>query len=98
MQEVLQYLFSGVTNGTIYAVIALGFSMLYRATELINFARGEFVMLGALGLFTLWGGAGLPLWAAFPLTVAGVSLFGGVRVRRSSDPKLPGMVESARAT
>ncbi len=76
MQEVLQYLFSGVTNGTIYAVIALGFSMLYRATELINFAQGEFVMLGALGLFTLWGGAGLPLWAAFPLTVAGVSLVG----------------------
>jgi len=41
----LQYLFSGLTSGAIYAVIALGFTMLYNATGLINFAQGEFVML-----------------------------------------------------
>lgn len=76
MQEFLQYLFSGITNGAIYAVIAVGFSMLYNATELINFAHGEFVMLGALGLVTLWTGLHLPLPAAFVLTVAGVSLAG----------------------
>ena len=73
MQELLQYLFSGITNGAIYAVIAVGFSMLFNATDLINFAHGEFVMLGALGLVTLWGGAGLPLPLAFCLTVIGVA-------------------------
>ncbi|MFP5212089.1 MAG: ABC transporter permease subunit, partial [Acidobacteriota bacterium] len=61
MQEILQYIFSGVTNGAIYAIIALGFTMLFNSTGLINFAQGEFVMLGALGLIALWKGAGLPL-------------------------------------
>jgi branched-chain amino acid transport system permease protein len=75
-QELLQYFFSGITNGAIYAVIAVGFSMLYSSTELINFAHGEFVMLGALGLVTLWGGFGLPLPLAFVLTVFGVAITG----------------------
>ena len=73
MQEILQYLFSGITNGGIYAVIALGFSMLFNSTDLINFAHGEFVMLGALGMVTLWSGLHLPLPVAFILTVAAVS-------------------------
>jgi branched-chain amino acid transport system permease protein len=76
MQEFLQYLFSGVTNGAIYAIIALGFTMLYNATALINFAQGEFVMLGALSLITLWKGFRLPLMVAFVLSVTGVSLVG----------------------
>jgi branched-chain amino acid transport system permease protein len=76
MQELLQYLFSGITNGAIYAVIALGFSMLYNATKLINFAQGEFVMLGAMTLVTLWGGFKLPLPVAFVGSVIAVSLVG----------------------
>ena len=75
-QELLQYLFSGLTNGAIYAVIAVGFSMLYSSTELINFAHGEFVMLGALSLVTLWAGIGLPLPLAFILAVFGVAFAG----------------------
>ncbi len=76
VQELLQYIFSGITNGAIYAVIAVGFSMLYSSTELINFAHGEFVMMGALSLVTLWGGFGLPLPVSFVLAVAGVALAG----------------------
>ncbi|MBS3808979.1 MAG: branched-chain amino acid ABC transporter permease [Desulfobacterales bacterium] len=76
MQEILQYLFSGLTNGAIYAVIAVGFSMLYSSTDLINFAHGEFVMLGALGMVSLTAGFGLPLIPAFFLTVAGVAAAG----------------------
>ncbi len=76
IQELLQYIFSGVTNGAIYAVIAVGFSMLYSSTELINFAHGEFVMLGAMALVTLWGGLGLPLPVAFILAVAGTAVVG----------------------
>lgn len=67
MQEFLQYLFSGLTNGAVYAVIALGFSMLYSSTGLINFAQGEFVMIGALSLVSLWKGLKLPL----PLALLG---------------------------
>lgn len=73
VQEILQYLFSGVTNGAIYAVIALGFTMLFSTTSLINFAQGEFVMLGALGLITLWKGFQLPLGVAFLLSTLGVA-------------------------
>jgi branched-chain amino acid transport system permease protein len=76
VEALVQYVFSGLTNGAIYAVIAIGFSMLYSATELINFAHGEFVMLGALGLVTLWGGLELPLPVAFVLSVGGTALVG----------------------
>ncbi len=76
LSELLQYLFSGITNGAIYAVIALGFTMLYNATRLINFAQGEFVMLGALSMVTLRMGLKLPLPVAFALSVAGVSVVG----------------------
>ena len=82
--------FFRVTNGAIYAVIAVGFSMLYNATELINFAHGEFVMLGALGFVSLWGGLHLPLPLAFVLTVGGVSfvgfLFERLAIRTVSKP------------
>ena len=68
--------FRGITNGAIYAVIALGFSMLFSATDLINFAHGEFVMLGGLGLVSLWGGFGMPLPIAFLLVIIGVAVVG----------------------
>jgi branched-chain amino acid transport system permease protein len=91
MQEFLQYLFSGLTNGAIYAIIGVGFAMLYNATDLINFAHGEFVMLGALMLVTLWGGAGLPLIPAFLLTAAAVGacglLFERLAIRTVRDPQ-----------
>ncbi len=92
MQEILQYFFSGITNGAIYAVIALGFSMLYNSTELINFAHGEFAMLGGLALVTFWSGVGLPLPVALLLAV-GVGAGAGflferlaIRTVRRPDP------------
>ncbi len=72
MQELIQYLFSGITTGAIYAVIAVGLSMLYASTELINFAHGEFVMIGAMAMVTLWVHFGLPL----PLAMAGAVAMG----------------------
>jgi len=92
MQEILQYLFSGITSGAIYAIIAVGLCLLYNSTELINFAHGEFVMLGAMGLVTLWVHCELPLPVAFVITVAGVSLFGlvferfAIRTVKTPDP------------
>lgn len=92
MQEILQYLFSGITNGAIYAVIALGFSMLYSSTDLINFAHGEFVMLGALCMVTLSVTFGLPLPAALVLSVLAVAAAGmlferlAIRTVRQPEP------------
>ena len=46
--QLIQYLFTGLTLGSIYALVALGFTMIYNATGIINLAQGEFVMLGGL--------------------------------------------------
>jgi branched-chain amino acid transport system permease protein len=56
----LQFLFSGITVGAIYALVALGFSIIYNASHVINFAQGEFVMIGGMGTVFL-AAAGLPL-------------------------------------
>jgi branched-chain amino acid transport system permease protein len=64
----LQYVASGLTAGAIYALVALGFSIIYNASRAINFAQGEFVMIGGMSAVTLVG-AGLPLVAAVPLAV-----------------------------
>ena len=49
--QFVQYLLSGLTDGSIYALIALGFTIIYAVTRIINFAQGEFVMLGGLFSF-----------------------------------------------
>jgi len=71
----LQFVAGGLTAGAIYALVALGFSIVYNASHAINFAQGEFVMLGGMGAVSLVG-LGLPLWAAVPLAVAGAALVG----------------------
>ncbi len=76
MGELLQYFLSGLTSGAIYALIALGFTIIYNATEVINFAQGEFVMLGAMFMATFLGKMGLPLPVAFALSVGLTALIG----------------------
>jgi len=51
--EFLQFLFSGLTSGAIYALVALGFALIYNASNVINFAQGEFVMLGGMVTWAL---------------------------------------------
>ncbi|RUM88752.1 MAG: branched-chain amino acid ABC transporter permease [Thermodesulfatator sp.] len=72
---ILELLFSGLVNGAIYALIALGFMIIYSATGVINFAQGEFVMVGAM--LTAWlAGRGWPLLLVLPLALAGATLTG----------------------
>src|ERR1700693_3167518 len=59
MAELLQFVFSGLTVGAIYALVALGFTLIYKASDIINFAQGEFVMLGGM-MRVLGAQAGLP--------------------------------------
>lgn len=70
----LQFLLSGLTVGAIYGLIALGFSIIFNASRVINFAQGEFVMIGGMATASLIG-VGLPLPAAAALAaVAGVGV------------------------
>ena len=64
MAELLQFVFSGLTVGAIYALVALGFTLIYNASDIINFAQGEFVMLGGMiAVFAALAGVPLPLAA-----------------------------------
>ncbi|MGQ9524843.1 MAG: branched-chain amino acid ABC transporter permease [Armatimonadota bacterium] len=73
--QLLQFLLSGVTVGSIYALIAIGFTIIYNCTQVVNFAQGEFVMLGAMIAAALVS-AGAPLWAACVAAVALASAVG----------------------
>lgn len=81
MADALQFFFSGLTVGAVYALVALGFTLIYNASDVINFAQGEFVMLGGMTTVFL-AQAGLPLpvaaFAALIITVAvGLVLYRG---------------------
>jgi len=73
-----QFLVSGVTSGSIYALIALGFGIIHNATGIVNFAQGEFVMLGAMAMISFTRVVGLPMLIAFPLAVLIVMGVGGL--------------------
>lgn len=71
MPEFLQFLFSGLTIGAVYALVALGFTLIYNASDVINFAQGEFVMLGGMvTVFAAAAGVPLPLAALLAVVVA----------------------------
>jgi len=71
MPEFLQFFFSGLTVGAIYALVAVGFTLIYNASDVINFAQGEFVMLGGMvTFFAAAAGVPLPLAALLAIVVA----------------------------
>jgi branched-chain amino acid transport system permease protein len=71
MAEFLQFLISGLTVGAVYALVALGFTLIYNASGVVNFAQGEFVMLGGMvTVFTAAAGVPLPLAALAAICVA----------------------------
>jgi branched-chain amino acid transport system permease protein len=76
MPELLQFAFSGLTVGAVYALVALGFTLIYNASDVVNFAQGEFVMLGGMAtVFLHMAGLPLPLAAAFAILITvGVGL------------------------
>ena len=80
-----QYLLSGLTVGAIYALVALGFSIIYNASHVINFAQGEFVMIGGMATVSL-AGAGLPLPLAALGAVALAALIGMALARFAVQP------------
>ncbi len=85
LDGVPQYLASGLVVGGIYALIGLGFVIVFSVTRIVNFAQGEFVMLGAL-LMVTWQARGLGTPAAFVLTVLVVAAVGAVLERVAVRP------------
>jgi len=80
MAEFLQFAFSGLTVGAVYALVALGFTLIYNASDVVNFAQGEFVMLGGMTtVFLTLAGVPLPL-AALMAVVAAVAV--GIALHR----------------
>lgn len=76
--EVLQLLVSGLANGCVYGLIALGFVLIYKATEAVNFAQGDMMMLGAFVTLGLTNAEymHLPFWLAAPLAILIMGIIG----------------------
>ncbi len=74
--QFLQVLISGISQGCIYGLIALGFVLIYKATEAVNFAQGELMMLGAFVGLAFSAYFGMPYWAVLLISVAVLAVFG----------------------
>jgi branched-chain amino acid transport system permease protein len=74
----LQLLFTGIGVGSIYALVALGFALIYRATNVVNFAQGDFAMLGAFSMVVLAIDLELPYWLSIVITLALLVGFGAL--------------------
>lgn len=83
--EFLQYVLDGLATGGLYALIAVGYSMVYGVLQMINFAHGELFMVGAYFVMVVLG-AGAPAWAAIPLCALGLGLFAVVIERIAYRP------------
>ena len=74
----LQLLFTGLGVGSIYALVALGFVLIYRATNVVNFAQGDFAMLGAFSMVVLCVDLELPYWLGILVTLSVMLAFGAL--------------------
>jgi branched-chain amino acid transport system permease protein len=72
----LEILIYGAVTSAIYAMLAVGFTLIFGVARVLNLAHGSFYALGAYGAYVLTSIAGLPLWLAAILAVAGVAVFG----------------------
>ncbi len=74
--QLLQLLISGAAQGCIYGLIALGFVLIYKATETVSFAQGDLMMVGAFGGLAAMTMLGFPFWLAVPAAIVAMGLFG----------------------
>ena len=91
--QFLQLMISGVSQGCIYGLIALGFVLIYKGTETVSFAQGELMMLGAFGGLACMTLMGFPFWLAILSAIAGMALFGMALERAELVQRAAGAVE-----
>jgi branched-chain amino acid transport system permease protein len=73
---IIQLAINGIAVGCVYALVALGLVLIYKATEAVNFAQGDLLMLGSFFALTFISFAGLPFWLGLALAIAGMALVG----------------------
>ncbi|HAK53552.1 MAG TPA: branched-chain amino acid ABC transporter permease [Gammaproteobacteria bacterium] len=78
MEVVFQLLLSGISQGCVYGLIALGFVLIYKATEMVNFAQGEIMMLGAFFAFTFISILELNFFLAVAATIVSMAICGAL--------------------
>ncbi len=97
--QTVQYILSGLTVGCIYALVALGFNIIYNVTEAINFAQGEFAVWGGLAMAVFVQTLHLPLIVSFVIAVAVVSVIGALMNLLTIRPlKSPGVINMIMVT
>ncbi len=79
--NLLEQMINGLGTGSIYALVALGYSMVYGIVQLINFAHGDIIMVGAYVVYVMMVMAGLPLWAGILISIL-FCAFAGVLIER----------------
>ena len=84
--QILQFVFTGLTVGSIYGMVALGFTIIYNATTIINLAQGEFVMFGGLIMVFFMAVLKIPLIISFFFTVIAVTAIGALFERFAIHP------------
>jgi branched-chain amino acid transport system permease protein len=85
MSQLVQFLLAGMTVGSTYALAALGYTFVYSASGMINFAQGEFIMLGAMSASALVA-AGVPLLPALVVAIAFTTLVGIALAKLAIEP------------
>jgi branched-chain amino acid transport system permease protein len=78
VQDFIQFAFSGLTSGAIYAMVAIGFGVVHNTMGIVNFTQVDFVTLGGMLLFSALVGSDMPMALAFPAAVVGVTLVGAL--------------------
>ena len=74
--QILQYLINGISIGAVYAIIALGYTMVYGIAKMLNFAHGDVIMVGAYISFCVTNYLGLPAWISVLAAMAVCTLLG----------------------
>src|SRR5271163_2112360 len=72
----IQLLVNGLVVGTLYGVVAMSFVLIYKATQVVNFAQGELLLIGAWVCWALLTKYQLPFWVGMPLTLVFMFVFG----------------------
>ena len=76
MSSFISFLINGISLGSVYAIIALGYTMVYGIAKMLNFAHGDVIMVGGYVVFLATSILGLPAWAAILMAVAVCTLLG----------------------
>ncbi len=82
----ISYLINGISLGSVYAIIALGYTMVYGIAKMLNFAHGDVIMVGAFAVFTIVSTMGLPVWLGILISILVCTVLGVVIERVAYKP------------